>query len=170
MSARFFAKFTSTRPEETARLARQIAGYLTPGDAILLSGPIGAGKTHFARSLIQALLRATGRNEDVPSPTYTIVQTYEGPACEIWHADLYRVTGPEEALELGLDEAFVDAICLVEWPDRLESLAPANAMSVEMLVGEAPGVRTISFSATHPKWQDVFDCLAKSFSRESTDV
>jgi N-acetylmuramate 1-kinase len=99
----------------TSRLARILAPLLQGGDAVLLEGPIGAGKTHFARALIRARL---GREEDVPSPTFTIVQTYEAEV-DIWHADLYRLTHPDEARELGLEDAFETAICLVEWPDRL---------------------------------------------------
>ena len=102
--------------EDTARLGRWLAGILSPGDTLLLSGPVGAGKTHLARALIRA---ATGSDEDVPSPSFTLVQTYAAPGFDIWHADLYRLSQPEEVVELGLDEAFGRAICLVEWPDRL---------------------------------------------------
>ena len=76
----------------TTALAERLAPRLGPGDTLLLSGPIGAGKTHFARALIKARLRAAGRDEDVPSPTFTLVQTYDDGICEIWHADLYRLT------------------------------------------------------------------------------
>ena len=92
---------------------------------MLLDGPIGSGKTHLARSLIRARL---GRAEDIPSPTFTLVQSYDAAGTQIWHADLYRLTHPDEVLELGLDEAFGTAICLVEWPDRLGSHLPAHAL------------------------------------------
>ncbi len=94
---------------------------------ILLEGDIGAGKTHFARSLIQSLLIEP---EDVPSPTFTLIQVYDGPECEIWHSDLYRLTDPVEVIELGLEEAFQSAICLIEWPDRLADMAPADALTL----------------------------------------
>jgi tRNA threonylcarbamoyladenosine biosynthesis protein TsaE len=110
--------------DATAHLGRWFAQRLRAGDCVLLEGPIGAGKSHFARALIQARL---GRAEDVPSPTFTLVQTYQADV-EIWHADLYRLTHPDEVLELGLDAAFDTAICLVEWPDRLGRLAPAGAL------------------------------------------
>lgn len=109
----------------TTAFAHRVAPHLKAGDCLLLSGGIGAGKTHFARALIQARL---GRQEDVPSPTYTLVQTYEDTDPEIWHADLYRLTQADDVLELGLDDAFSDAITLIEWPDRLGGLAPADAL------------------------------------------
>ncbi|NBR89648.1 MAG: tRNA (adenosine(37)-N6)-threonylcarbamoyltransferase complex ATPase subunit type 1 TsaE, partial [Rhodobacteraceae bacterium] len=118
-------QITLHSPEETAALATKLGGHLGAGDVLLLSGSIGAGKTHFARSLIQSLLPVP---EDVPSPTFTLVQVYDTPEAELWHADLYRLSSADEAIELGLVDAFETAICLVEWPDRLGSLAPSNAL------------------------------------------
>ena len=109
----------------TAALAGRVAPLLRAGDTLLLEGNIGAGKTTFARALIRARL---GREEDVPSPTFTLVQTYDDPEAEIWHCDLYRLTSPDEILELGLDAAFEDGICLIEWPDRLGAAAPKAAL------------------------------------------
>jgi tRNA threonylcarbamoyladenosine biosynthesis protein TsaE len=122
--------------EETNLLGQWFAAHLGTGDVLLLQGPIGAGKSHLARALIRARL---GRMEDVPSPTFTLVQTYQADV-EIWHADLYRLSHPDEVLELGLDEAFSTAICLIEWPDRLGSLAPETALRFE-LSSEAEGRR-----------------------------
>lgn len=114
----------------TAALAGRVAPLLRAGDTILLEGDIGAGKTAFARALIRARL---GREEDVPSPTFTLVQTYDDPEAEIWHCDLYRLTNPDEILELGLDAAFEDGICLIEWPDRLGTAAPTGALRLSLL-------------------------------------
>jgi tRNA threonylcarbamoyladenosine biosynthesis protein TsaE len=114
---------------DTARLGVQLAFLLRAGDTVLLEGPIGAGKTHLARALIRARL---GREEDVPSPTFTLVQTYEAPGVEIWHADLYRLTHPDEVWELGLDDAFRTGICLVEWPDRLGRQVPEFALRLTL--------------------------------------
>ncbi|MEY3306217.1 MAG: hypothetical protein RLZZ413_255, partial [Pseudomonadota bacterium] len=100
-------------PDDTARLGRWLATCLRPGDTVLLQGPIGSGKSHLARSVIQSWL---GRLEDVPSPTFTLVQTYGDGDAEIWHADLYRLSHPDEVNELGLEDAFGRAICLIEWP------------------------------------------------------
>ena len=129
----------------TTRLGAALAGLLHAGDTLLLHGPIGAGKTHLARALIQARL---GRLEDVPSPSFTLVQTYAAGDVEIWHADLYRLSGPDEVWELGLDDAVATAICLIEWPDRLGNFAPAHAVNIT-LSSEAEGRRAVLSGATH---------------------
>ncbi len=113
---------------DTANLGRALADLLGAGDCVLLSGPIGAGKSHLARALIRARL---GAEEEVPSPTFTLVQTYPGQP-DIWHADLYRLTHPDEVIELGLDEAFASALCLIEWPDRLGDILPANPIRLTL--------------------------------------
>ena len=100
----------------------------------MLTGSLGAGKTHFARALIQKLLADSGVWEDVPSPTYTLVQTYDTGTSEIWHADLYRLSDPNEIIELGLDDAFDTAITLIEWPDRLGDLAPKDALRITLKI------------------------------------
>ena len=118
-------------PDEAATqaLGALLADHALPGDVFLLSGPIGAGKSHLARAFIR---RRLGRMEDVPSPTFTLVQTYDDPDGDIWHADLYRLSHPDEVIELGLDDAFQTGICLVEWPDRLGRLAPTTAITVAL--------------------------------------
>lgn len=121
-------------PDDTTALGRQLASVLRPGDVVLLDGEIGAGKTHLARAVIQTLQSRFGSPEDVPSPTFTLVQTYLAGGTEIWHADLYRIGGPDGVIELGLDEAFETAICLVEWPDRLGDLAPKGALRISLAV------------------------------------
>ncbi|WP_116132842.1 tRNA (adenosine(37)-N6)-threonylcarbamoyltransferase complex ATPase subunit type 1 TsaE [Tropicimonas sp. IMCC34043] len=120
-------------PGATDAFGRSLAERLEPGDCLLLSGPIGAGKSHLARAIIRALLdRAGAAEEDIPSPTYTLVQTYEAAGVEIWHADLYRLSAPDELFELGLDAAFDSAICLIEWPDRLGTDAPSDALTIAL--------------------------------------
>jgi tRNA threonylcarbamoyladenosine biosynthesis protein TsaE len=126
--------WTSLTQDATRRLADDFARHLKPGDVLLLEGQIGAGKSTFARALIQSRL---GRAEDVPSPTFTIVQTYPDGAGDIWHCDLYRLTSPEEAWELGLDDAFENAICLIEWPDRLGQDCPAKALTLTFSAGDS---------------------------------
>ena len=136
-------------PDEAAMaaFAAKLAPLVRIGDTLLLSGDIGAGKSAFARGLIRAKL---GRMEDVPSPTFTLVQTYDTDDGEIWHCDLYRLTHPDEALELGLDEAFETAICLIEWPDRLGDAAPEGALNLSFVAGPSAHHVTISGSE---EWQ-----------------
>lgn len=143
-------------PQATARFAEKLAPLLGAGDVLLLEGPVGSGKTHFARSLIQSRLPVP---EDVPSPTFTIVQIYELGDLDIWHCDLYRLTSPEEAVELGLEDAFDTALCLVEWPDRLADLAPADALTLCFSTDADLGARTVVFHASHPKWAPLMERL-----------
>lgn len=143
------AKFDLASPEETGRFASALALLLAPGDTILLEGPVGAGKTHFARNLIQHILPEP---EDVPSPTFTLVQSYETEVGPLWHADLYRLTSVYEVEELGLAEAFDTAICLVEWPDRLGDLAPDNALTLRFAQGATDLARHFTAEWTDAKW------------------
>lgn len=155
---------TLASPDATARFAAELGEIVRPGDTIMLDGPIGSGKTLFARSLIQARLAADGAPpEDVPSPTFTLVQTYETGTVEIWHADLYRITHPDEVEELGLTQAFEQAICLVEWPDRLGDLAPARALTLEFSPGEAEEARNILVYGASD-WRDRLEQVISSFA------
>ena len=135
-----------SKPEETSRLGGALAPFLRTGDTVLLSGPIGSGKTHFARAVIQQRLAENGRYEDVPSPTYTLVQTYDDTKVQIWHADLYRLTSSDEVLELGLEDAFETAIVLIEWPDRFASGLPETACHIEFEIGGDGRSVTIQWS------------------------
>ncbi len=142
-------------PDETDRLARALADAFKPGDVILIEGPIGAGKSHFCRAAIRHLLNREGRDEEIPSPTFTLVQTYELGEFDIWHADLYRLSDPAQTVELGLDDAFETAVVLVEWPDRLGELAPGSALGLRLKpVGDAEG-RVATFTASDPRWREV---------------
>jgi tRNA threonylcarbamoyladenosine biosynthesis protein TsaE len=112
-------------PAATDACARSLQPHLRPGDVIALSGDLGAGKTAFARALIQGFL---GPEAAVPSPTFTLVQTYETDVGPLWHCDLYRLEDPEEIFELGLEEAFQSAITLIEWPERMGIHLPEKAL------------------------------------------
>lgn len=140
-----------TSPEATAQCATVLGSGLGAGDTILLSGAVGAGKTHFARHLIQSLLLVP---EDIPSPTFTLIQTYETIAGPLWHADLYRIGSVHEVEELGLTEAFESEICLVEWPDRLGSLTPDTALSLALEDGSTVDARLLEASWTDDRWTD----------------
>lgn len=153
MTPAFSHTILAASPDATAAIAARLGAGLCAGDTILLSGPVGAGKSHFARALIQSRLAALGRCEDVPSPTFTLVQTYDLDGVEVWHADLYRLHSPRECDELGLDAAFEQAICLIEWPDRLGALAPATALHLALTQGGTPDARELQFTSTDPRWQ-----------------
>ena len=142
--------FLSNGPLETKTLATEIKEYLQNGDVILLKGEIGAGKSHFARSLIQA---AMDKVEEVPSPTFTLVQTYDTKIGSIWHADLYRLIDQSEIFELGLIDAFGKEIVLVEWPDRLGHLEPQDALKIEIVILENDK-RGVIFSTSSHVWEE----------------
>jgi tRNA threonylcarbamoyladenosine biosynthesis protein TsaE len=120
----------------TARLAAEVAARARPGDVIALAGPLGAGKTAFARAFIHAL----GGEEEVPSPTFTLVQTYPLGSATVWHFDLFRLEAAAEVWELGIEEAFADGISLIEWPERLAGLLPDDRLEVILSIAE-PGRR-----------------------------
>jgi len=159
--ATLLATATLTGPEATEALARRMAPHLGPGDTLLLEGPVGAGKSHFARALIQTLQAAHGPVEDVPSPSFTLVQTYAVGPLEIWHCDLYRLGSSDDLIELGLDEAFGGALCLIEWPERLGALAPPDALRLRFeMPAAAPGTRRIA-AFGRSRWRRVAAVLAE---------
>lgn len=129
-------------PDEaaTTALARRLAAVARPRDVLALWGDLGAGKTTFARAFVAA---RAGKPVEVPSPTFTLVQTYDLPGGPVWHLDLYRLTDCEDVWELGWEEALAEAIVLVEWPERLGPLLPAERLDVRLSAGTQPGARTV---------------------------
>ena len=149
-------------PDATEAFAQRLAQVVEAGDTLLLHGPVGAGKSALSRALITALRHSGGLPpEDVPSPTFTLVQTYDVDGFEVWHADLYRLSGPDGVVELGLDEAFGTALCLVEWPDRLGSDRPANAIDISLSYLDGGGRR---LTLTGPP--DAIDRLRPVFAKD----
>ena len=132
----------------TARLGAAVAAELKPGDVVCLSGPLGAGKSTLARGLIRALTTA---DEEVPSPTFTLVQFYDG-ATPVAHFDLYRLTSPDEAFELGLDEALEDGAAVIEWPQRLEGRLPPDRLDIEIAFDETGEGRRARLTP-HGAWE-----------------
>ncbi len=137
-------------PDEaaTAALAARIAAVAVPGDIIALKGDLGTGKTAFAR----AFIGARGNQDEVPSPTFTLVQVYDAGPTVIWHFDLYRICAPEDAWELGIEDAFIEGISLIEWPERLGPLLPDRRLELSFAFGDGPGARCIAMDPGK-EWQ-----------------
>lgn len=131
---------------DTLALGAKLSQLLGVNDVIALYGDLGAGKTSLSRGLIQAL---TSNDEDVPSPTYTLVQTYDTSAGTVWHFDLYRVETPSELIELGFDDA-LDDIAVIEWPENAGSLLPENRLSIHILF-DGPA-RIARLKPNSPDW------------------
>src|SRR5438477_3635306 len=148
-------------PDEaaTAAFAARLAGLVRRGDVIALKGELGAGKTSFARAFIRA---RAGRDEDVPSPTFTLVQTYELPGLTIWHFDGFRLRGAEEGWELGVEDAFRDGVSLIEWPERFGPLIPKRRLQITFEhVGSpapTPEARRAVIDAG-PEWRELIAAL-----------
>lgn len=141
------AAFGATTNSEAATeaLAGVIAGLARTSDVIALSGDIGAGKTVFARGFVRSL---TAADEEVPSPTFTLVQTYESAHGPIHHYDLYRIDTLEDAREIGIEDSFADAITLIEWPERIAAQRGANWLDIEFSMdASAPEIRRLTFRA-----------------------
>ncbi len=141
------ASFTVTlaNEEATRRLAIDIAAALEPGDLVTLSGDLGAGKTTFARALIRYL--AGDDTVEVPSPTFTFMQTYELPRFTLVHADLYRLSGTAELAELGFDDLPDGAVVLMEWPDRAAGFLPPDRLDIAFTLAPAERTRRCATSA-----------------------
>src|SRR5712691_9949050 len=126
-------------PDEaaTAAFAARVSALAAAGDVIALKGDLGAGKTSFAR----AFIRSRGAVEEVPSPTFTLVQVYELAGAAIWHFDLYRLKSADEAWELAIEDAFSEGISLIEWPERLGPLVPPRRLEITLSAGATPPAR-----------------------------
>jgi tRNA threonylcarbamoyladenosine biosynthesis protein TsaE len=134
-------------PDETATqaLARSLAALANSGEQLALIGDLGTGKTVFARAFIRALC---GADIEVPSPTFTIVQTYDAKdGRELFHFDLYRLESPDEALELDIDDAFANGISLIEWPERLGSFLPPNHLKLTLSYSDTESQRLAIITA-----------------------
>ena len=147
-------------PAATARLGLLLSAHLYAGDVVVLEGMLGAGKSVLARAVISTLCP---QEDDIPSPTFTLVQTYEPdnmPA--IMHFDLYRLDTPEQALELGIEDAFIDAVSLVEWPQRLAGYLPRSALTIALSEGDSDTSRCAKLHGG-ARWEPVLEALAGQF-------
>lgn len=121
--------FVSTSETETEALAKKVALMAQKGDVFALYGTLGMGKSVFARAFIQSLTKA----EEVPSPTFTLVQEYQAADFDIYHFDLYRLKSPDEVFELGFEEAVYGGVSLIEWPEKAGAWLPKNIFKIEIL-------------------------------------
>ena len=140
----------------TMALAERLSAICGRGTMIALKGDLGMGKTVFARAFVRQL---TSDTQEVPSPTFTLLQIYEANPDPVYHFDLYRLKSPDEILELGFEDALDDGIVLVEWPDRLGPYLPADRLDLELLQGPGEQARQTRLTG-HGYWQarmtDVF--------------
>jgi len=135
--------------EDMRVLAVRLAEIIKAGDVLALYGVLGAGKTVFARALVNAVAPA---EEEVPSPTFTLVQVYDAQVPAIWHFDLYRLEKQQDVLELGWDDARRGAVAVVEWPERLGSLLPKDRLDISIdFVADSETAREVTFTP-HGKW------------------
>jgi tRNA threonylcarbamoyladenosine biosynthesis protein TsaE len=131
--------FTSDSETTTHALAQKLASRCNTGDCVLLSGDLGTGKTTFARGFIQALCENPG---EIVSPTFTLAQTYDTRAGgTVWHFDLYRLKSPADVWELGLEDALLTGISLIEWPQMAEGQLPQSVIEVQIDYGQAASER-----------------------------
>lgn len=154
-------QLTLNSEDETGLLAGRIADLLRKGDTIAMAGMLGVGKTTFARSLIRKLLPG----EEVPSPTFTLVQTYDAPKFRITHADLYRVKARRELRELGLDEALDEGALIIEWPDRMSELLPADRLDMIIEVDDGVEERRVKLIGRGSWAQRMRDLQKSGFKR-----
>src|SRR5580692_4774428 len=170
LTTRGGASFNATLPNEQAtwRFMADIAAALEPGDLVTLSGDLGAGKTTFARALIRHL--AGDETIEVPSPTFTLIQTYELPRFTLVHADLYRLSGAAELAELGFDDLPEGAVVMMEWPDRAAGFLPPDRLDITFALAPALGpdvrnVRYIGYGGFAPRAERI--ALTRGFLDEA---
>lgn len=143
----------------TAAIAAAVGAVSAAGDVIALSGVLGSGKTVFARGFVRSL---TGPEEEVPSPTFTLVQIYPAEGPPIHHFDLYRLEDAEEAWELGIEDAFTEGISLIEWPERLGTLLPADRLDIAFAAADDgdPDTRRLRLHGGSA-WRDRLETLGR---------
>ncbi len=157
------ARFELPSEEATQALGAALGDALEPGDTLLLSGPLGAGKTTLARAMIAQRCGVT----EAPSPTFSLVETYPGDGVTIWHFDFYRLKRDDDAWELGIEEAFSEGASIIEWPERAPSVIPSSAMFISLSIEN--GRR--SASATAPDhWRARLQAVAERVKNQGKDA
>lgn len=149
--------------QQTVYIAEILAEVIRPGDTVLLYGEIGSGKTFFSRAMIQKMMEKQGAVvEDIPSPTFTIVQIYDTLVPSVWHLDLYRISNPDEIIDLDLENALEKHVCLIEWPQNMGLHVPERNISItlEEILG-SDDVRNIDFEFYGTGWEHIIRGLIK---------
>jgi tRNA threonylcarbamoyladenosine biosynthesis protein TsaE len=141
----------------TVRFARKLAAALRKGDVVALSGGLGSGKTALARAVIRSFLP----DEEVPSPTFTLVQSYDTPNFAIWHVDLYRLNSARDVRELGLDDALDASVLLIEWPERAASWLPPDRLEIRLSFAKTATARQAELIG-HGTWAGRLAALEES--------
>ena len=149
------AAFSLTTEEDTKALGAAIGDALRVGDVVFLIGPLGVGKTTLARAAIQRRCEAAA----APSPTFTLVETYDGADLAIWHFDFYRLEKPDEAWELGLEDAFAEGASFIEWPERASVFPADQALTINL--SQTPSGRRAVISAP-PAWESRLAKIAQA--------
>ncbi len=150
------ASFASRGPGETRRLGARLGRLLRPGDAVLLSGDLGAGKTVF----VQGIARGMGFEGSVSSKSFVLLGEYQGRQCKLYHADLYRLEAPEQAEELAVDEYCVDGVLVAEWPERAPHVFPPDHLRVHLeMTGER--TRALFLDANGPRSREILARLRR---------
>ena len=130
---------------QTKRFGKTLSKFIAPGRIFCISGPLGVGKSELARVMITA---TCGPQGDIPSPTFTLVQPYLSYAgFEVWHMDFYRLETAEQAFALGIEDAFYACCCLIEWPDKLQELLPADQIRIDLAMGPNAVTRVLALAA-----------------------
>lgn len=151
-------RILTTSADETRRAAAAVAGVVRPGDLLLLSGDLGAGKTTFA----QGFARALGVTEPVTSPTFTLMHLYEGDV-RVLHADVYRMGALQEVLDLGLHEALDEGdVALVEWGDAASAVLPSDRLEIALSFGAGDDDRVLELRAAGPTWAERTEPIARA--------
>ena len=147
-------KLHVSNENQMTQLARILAPLLPQTGVLLINGIMGSGKTFLCRNFIQAKQENEKKYvEDIPSPTFTLVQTYSFENSELWHCDFYRIKTASELLELGLEEAFENALCLIEWPKWLDNLEIFDVANLEIKTGQNINERELIFFSKSEKWK-----------------
>lgn len=143
--------------EDTKKLATIIAKYLSPGDVITFTGNLGSGKTSFIKYMINSL---ASTQIDVTSPSFNLLHVYELNNLELWHFDLYRLNNIDEIYELGIEDAFIKGVSLIEWPEIINTILPKDRLDIKLSFSTGEETRKIYFTG-FSRWSEILEDIYK---------